>query len=61
MKTLVRKVIAGTMMFLGLFAGCAIDSEIPMSGTLLLAVVFFVGVFGGGALYIKGEPISELK
>ena len=61
MKTIVRKVVAGAMMFIGLFAGCAIDSQISMTGTLLLAGLFFVGVFGGGALYIKGEPISELK
>lgn len=61
MKTIVRKVVACAMMFVGLFAGSAIDSEVSFTCTMLLAGLFFVGVFGGGALYIKGEPISELK
>ena len=61
MKKIIRKSISGIAMFIGLAAGSAIDSDIPMWSTLLLIALFIGGVFGGGALYCKGESIPDIE
>ena len=48
-------------MFIGLAAGSALDSDISLGGIFLLVVLFGVGVFGGGYLYCKGEPIPDIE
>lgn len=57
---IIRKVIGFIAMFFGMFAACSLDSDIPLWGTFLLIVVFFIGVFGGGYLLAKGEPIQDI-
>ena len=63
MKTtlwIVRKAIAFIMMFLGFTALCCLDSDLPIWGPVLLIIVFFVGVIGGGALWFKGEDMVDI-
>ena len=60
MKKLVRKSIAVFGMFVGIAAVSALDSDIPMWGTLILIALFFIGLFGGGYLYCKGEPTPQI-
>lgn len=61
MKKIIRKVIGSIAMFIGLAAGCVLDSDISLGGIFLLVAVFVIGVFGGGALYCKGEPIPDIE
>ena len=61
MKKIVRKVIGISAMFIGAAAGCALDSDISVGGICLLAAVFMIGVFGGGALLSKGNSIEDIK
>lgn len=61
MKKIIRKTIGSIAMFIGLAAGCAVDSDIPLWGTLLLIAMFIAGVFGGGYLFCKGEPIPDIE
>ena len=61
MKKIVRKVIGISAMFIGAAAGCALDSDISVGGICLLAAVFMIGVFGGGALLSQGEYIEDIK
>lgn len=54
MKNL-KKILGMIAMFIGLAALCAVDSEVPLWGTMLICMVGIVGTFGGVALYCKNS------
>ena len=60
MKTL-KKVIAFIAGFIGAAALCALDSDVPLWGTLLMVVVGIAGFFGGCALWssVSDEPMID--
>lgn len=57
----IKKIIGIAAMFIGLTALCAVDSEIPLWGTMLIVLVGIAGLFGGSALYYKNsnEPMID--
>lgn len=57
--TIVRKAIALMLMFVGMAAVSALDSNVSVLGELGLVAVFLVGFFGGGALFFRGETMEE--
>ena len=60
MKNL-KKILGMIVMFIGLTALCAVDSDVPLWATLLICLVGITGTFGGGAMYCKNsnEPMID--
>ena len=60
MKTL-KKIIAFVAAFIGAAALCALDSDVPLWGTLLMVVIGIAGFFGGIALWCANsdEPLID--
>lgn len=54
MKNL-KKILGIIAVFIGITALCAIDSNVPVWGTLLIIVVGITGFFGGAVLYCKNS------
>ena len=56
-----KKILGIAAMFIGLTALCAVDSEVPLWGTMLMVLVGIAGLFGGGALYCKNsdQPVID--
>lgn len=57
----IKKILGIAAMFIGITALCAVDSEVPLWGTMLIVLVGIAGLFGGGALYCKNsnEPMVD--
>lgn len=60
MKNL-KKIVGIITIFIGLTALCAVDSDVPLWGTILIVLVGIAGLFGGGALYCKNsdQPLVD--
>ena len=56
-----KKILGIAAMFIGLTALCAVDSEVPLWGTMLIVLVGIAGLFGGGVLYCKNsdQPVID--
>lgn len=57
----IKKILGIAAMFIGLTALCAVDSEVPLWGTMIMVLVGIAGLFGGGALYCNNsnEPMVD--
>lgn len=49
----IGKYFGFVVMMVGILAFCALDSDVTIGGTLLIALVGFIGTFGGGWLINK--------
>ena len=56
----IKKIAGIAAMFIGLTALCAVDSEVPLWGTMLIVLVGIAGFIGGAALWsATNEPMID--
>lgn len=57
----IKKIVGIAFMFIGLTALCAVDSEVPLWGTMLIMLIGIVCPFVGCTLYYENsnEPMVD--